>query len=371
VVVCPECRDRVVLALGKKIRHHARHRKGVECLATQPETALHLNTKYYLADVLHRAVGTGATLRIRRQCVVGNRPYSSGSDVTWIESTSDACQESSDSVLVARWDEVRVESRISDQASHRIPDIVLLENGRSVGAIEVFVSHEVDPDKSDMFRRLEVPWVEVQATDAICDRSTGWTVDQSFEPRACSIPLAWRCALHDVVEPAERRRPAAVAERPPERSTLKSGRIVDVYLASGTWRRVIYRVRGAHAAGALARLALDRDGQLIARYSTIAGETESDFLSRVRRTIDRDCDADIARVSRRGAIVDAGKWLKGDALHLLDEPSRPRRHYRFNSVDRQWEPDPADLKQRALDRIESAIRGRRSGVQRSLEGPEE
>jgi hypothetical protein len=306
-------------------------------------------------------------LRIRRRCVVGSRPYVSGGDVSWSESTSPACAEFDDAVLVANWDAIRVESRISDQIGHRIPDIVLLAGGRWVGAIEVFVSHAVDQEKAEMFSRLEVPWVEVEATDALCDRASGWIIDRPLDPRASSMPLAWRCAKHHLARSVERARPGVVAERPPDRSTLKAARIVDLYFAKGTWRRVIYRVRAAYADGILSRVALDRNGQLIHHYPAVRGEAENAFLARVNEVIRRDCDADIASVSRRAAIVDAGRWLKNDSLRLVDDAARVRRQFRFSHVDGEWQRDTTDARQAALQTVESAIRGRRSEVQRSLQ----
>jgi hypothetical protein len=41
-----------------------------------------------------------------------------------------------------------------------------------------------------------------------------------------------------------------VAERPKERTTLRAGRVVDLYFANGTWRQVTYRVREAAPIGA-------------------------------------------------------------------------------------------------------------------------
>jgi hypothetical protein len=356
----------VTLALGKIRRHHARHREGVECIATHPETALHLNTKYHLADVLSRAAGSGATLRIRRQCLVGNRPYVTGGDATWTETTKDGCPEFDDVVLVREWDAVRVESRIEDQAGHRVPDIVLLQKERWVGAIEVFVSHEVDVDKAAMFARLEVPWVEVQATDALCDRTNGWTADEPLEPHASSVPLAWRCEAHQLARSLEPSRPMVVAERPPERTTLRAGRAVDLYFANGTWRRLIYHVRAAYASGVLVRLALDRDGELIHQYPAARGEVEDAFLSRMNQVIRRDCEVDVTAVSRKAAMVDAGRWLKGGALAMLESPSKIRRRYRFDHVEREWQLDRADAKQAALESIERAIPKRRPSVQGSL-----
>jgi hypothetical protein len=371
-VTCPECGDRVTLALGKIRRHHARHREGVECIALHPETALHLNTKYYLADVLSRAAGSGATLRIRRQCLVGYRPYVTGGEATWTETTKDGCPAFDDVVLVPEWDAVRVESRIEDQAGHRVPDVVLTRNGGGwVGAIEVFVSHEVDADKAAMFARLEVPWVEVEATDALSDRTSGWTIAEPLRPRASSVPLAWRCEAHQLERSREPSRPMAVAERPEERTTARAGRVVDLYFANGTWRRVTYRVRAAYAAGGIVRLALDRDGELIEQYPAARGEAEDAFLSRMNQVIKRDCEADLAAVSRKAAIVDPGRWLKGGALTTLESPSRIRRRYRFEHVQREWVADTADATQAALESIERAMPKRRPGVQRSLRSDED
>ena len=53
---CPVCGHQVLLKLGKVRVHHAAHYEGIVCAATQPETAIHLNSKYHLQQILNRQI---------------------------------------------------------------------------------------------------------------------------------------------------------------------------------------------------------------------------------------------------------------------------------------------------------------------------
>ena len=46
--ICPVCREPVLLKLGSKRTHHYAHYTGATCATTNPETALHFNTKCYM-----------------------------------------------------------------------------------------------------------------------------------------------------------------------------------------------------------------------------------------------------------------------------------------------------------------------------------
>src|SRR4051812_24061701 len=65
---CPECGGKLTLKLGRIRRHHAAHAPDATCAATQPETALHVDTKLYLASELAMAIGVAGGLVIRRAC---------------------------------------------------------------------------------------------------------------------------------------------------------------------------------------------------------------------------------------------------------------------------------------------------------------
>lgn len=368
-VRCPECGEPVTLKLGRVRRHHAAHAAASKCSATGPETALHLNVKYFIADVLERAMGGSSSLRIRRKCTVGNRPYGGATGPSWIESTSSSCKAVDDAVWVGEWDEVAVESRLTAGGAYRTPDIVLRKNGSAVAAIEVFASHAVDEEKAAMLASLEMPWIEVVAAEHIYEGPGAWTIEQPLEPVRGSMPLTWRCELHEIAAGMEQARAAFVAERPPERDSLVAARLVDVYRPDGSWQRLVYRVRGTFANGTVVRLALDRNGALVESYPAMSGEAEPVFRARVAKLVSRDQEADLGRFSRRAAVVDAGRWLRDDeAARMLERAPKFRRRYRFDPAARAWERDPRreSPAAEARDRIEAAIRGTRSGVHRSL-----
>jgi hypothetical protein len=362
----------VTLKLGRIRRHHAAHATTSDCRAIQPETALHLNVKYFMAAVLERAVGGADRLRIRRQCIVGNRPYENGVEYSWVEATSGACGSVDDADWVDGWDEVRVESRLAIEDAYRIPDIVLRRDGTAIAAIEILASHAVDAEKAAMLARLEIPWIEVRAAPDLYEGANRWTIQQPLEPVAGSMSLAWRCEVHGLSTGMPRTRTAIVAERPPARPSLVAVRLVDVYREGGTWQRLAYRVRGIFADGALVRLALDRNGSLVESYDTARGESEATFRARIGKLIRRDSENDLRQLSRRAAVVDAGRWLRDEeAARMLERASKFRRRYRFDARTGAWELDQraADLASEARAGIETAIRGRRSSVHRSLPDP--
>src|SRR5690242_4472730 len=86
---CPACERHLTMKLGAVRRHHAAHDEGVACAATNPETALHLDTKLALAAALRAAMLAEAQLVIRQVCPDCSQHY----EVTW----------------ASDWDDVRVE----------------------------------------------------------------------------------------------------------------------------------------------------------------------------------------------------------------------------------------------------------------------
>lgn len=50
--ICPVCKKRVILKLGNDRVHHYAHQPEDKCAITQPETALHFNTKIYIGHQL-------------------------------------------------------------------------------------------------------------------------------------------------------------------------------------------------------------------------------------------------------------------------------------------------------------------------------
>ncbi len=89
---CPVCKDRVILRLGPIKVHHAAHKPKVICAVTQPETALHLNVKLYIAHQLKDA----SELYFRKPC-------SGDSDGICYKSKNKLA------IFCSNWDEVQVE----------------------------------------------------------------------------------------------------------------------------------------------------------------------------------------------------------------------------------------------------------------------
>lgn len=52
---CPVCQRNVILKLGSVRTHHYAHRPEDICMASQPETALHINAKFHIYNQLLQA----------------------------------------------------------------------------------------------------------------------------------------------------------------------------------------------------------------------------------------------------------------------------------------------------------------------------
>lgn len=233
---CPECTRPLTLKLGRVRRHHAAHAPGSLCPATQPETALHVNLKLHVAAQLASSMGQGSELHIRRCCV---------------GAASQPCDSVRDDVWLRDWDEVAVEARVASGDRHNRPDIVLLRAGRAIGAIEVLVSHAVSEQKAELLARARIPWVEVRASESLCDSVSGWRAEHPLPvERTGSIDGLgeWRCEAHLRRE-----------------SVLAVARVVDLYRPGGVRDRVIYRVEEQLVEGETQALTLRRDGREIAR----------------------------------------------------------------------------------------------------------
>ena len=175
------------MKLGQVVAHHVAHRPDSSCLATQGETALHLNAKLHLAQMLRRMT----SVSIVEMCEYHHRSLHTGSEL-WEKSERDrACQSSRASAWPYRWDEVSVEHQVGALR----PDIVLLNEGKEIAAIEVFASHAVDQQKSNILASLGLPWLEVRASDV-------WYDGKGSLPWSESAPLPvyrqrpipeWRC----------------------------------------------------------------------------------------------------------------------------------------------------------------------------------
>jgi hypothetical protein len=148
--ICPVCREPVRMKLGDILVHHCAHMPGSKCVASVGETAVHLNTKLHL----HRELKKGDKLIIYRKCVT--------------------CSNSHTVVWVRNYDDVHVECTVGS----RRPDIALLSDHKVIGAVEVYVSHAVDPEKAEYFKANNINWIEVRGAPALYSGYDVWRIEK-------------------------------------------------------------------------------------------------------------------------------------------------------------------------------------------------
>lgn len=245
-VVCPVCGEEVILKRGTKRAHHYAHYPKSICAATAPESATHLNVKFYLAEVLEasRKLSVVVDCAYREISVDGPRDLE--------------CPGSRVVPLAKEWDEVLVERRLTSLR----PDLLLVKGGEPLAAVEVHHTNAVSKNKAGRLAELDLKWVEV-AADSDLFRADGWTPDdpmpvermQPGEPWVCDYHLEHR-ARERALEERRVQQAKRQAKRENERQRLIAEcrtlfwRIVDLYGPTGRVARRLYRARGWFPDGA-------------------------------------------------------------------------------------------------------------------------
>ena len=236
---CPVCEAPVVLRLGKKRVYHAAHKPGAECIATRPETALHLDAKWYLAEQLRRT----NSLQIQTVCDRCKREY-----------------EQRVSSYLSGWDDVQVEFSID---SYR-PDVTLLKNGEPIGAVEVYVSSSVTQEKANFLAKI--PWVEVQAKHILWRTSSrsGWTPDKPLPFRNINWHFVEKWHCEDCKTELQRIRLEEEQREYEKQFVTTAVRIVDFYYPQFKHYRKIYFARKRVVQGSIVEISVieDRGGMI-------------------------------------------------------------------------------------------------------------
>jgi hypothetical protein len=172
---CPDCRQQVILKLGQKNIFHAAHKNpNTDCQLTNPESALHLNAKLHIAEELRKFI----PVKVRYPCDGAN---------------GESCDSEMTTTLnyLSEWDDVQVEYSIDQYR----PDIVLLKNGESIGAIEVFVTHAIEPEKEKHLQEWNIPWIEVKGNYILdAGNDTPWQITDILQFQNISrTVIKWRC----------------------------------------------------------------------------------------------------------------------------------------------------------------------------------
>lgn len=334
---CPLCGRGLTLKLGRIRRHHAAHAPNDHCAATAPETALHIDTKLYLAAQLASAIASDAALLIRQRC----------------EGTPLAtCDIVRDEDWVRGWDEVVIEASVLAEARLR-PDIVLRRNGVPIAAIEVLVSHRVPDEKAAAFEDAGLPWIEIQADPTLLDGDTAWRVNRALPVarvgRRGTSPT-WRCDAH--VRRSRRQRGA---------------RVVDIYQPGGVHSRAVYRVDDQTVEHAVTALVLSRASREIASHPC---DDTPQSQRAAWRALRMAFTEDVRRLIGKGTGFSDSpmRWASGNAAAnlveeaLLDVRSGdptplvtryPRRWY-FARASGRWFL-PADMRDVRWDRPEHDV----------------
>jgi hypothetical protein len=305
-VVCPVCDGRVTMKLGSERVHHCAHRPGDACAATQPETILHLNTKFHLYHQIRQSFQV-----VIREACTGQYCCGNFRDAVWLQG----------------WDKVEVEYSVGS----RRPDIAVLFNHRVSGAIEVRVTHAVDPAKAQYLAEMRIPWAEVIGTEALYSGDSAWTATQPLPIVRRHPEAKWHCP------DCERRFLEAAIEAEHRRSNythIYCWRLVDFYYPSNKKYRDTYVVMERVVDGQPMELWLTRDdGEILAK--TVAPLTR-EASAQLNAAFSRDLER-----RRHSAVVDNPmSWVRGappggcQIMHTGNERFPPR--YYWSAKNQRW-----------------------------------
>ena len=302
--LCPQCAGRLTLKLGDIRRHHAAHRAGQICAAAEPETALHINTKCAIAATLSAAAGRDARLSVMRRCA-------------GVGGSAAACEQTLVREWLRRWTEVLIEHRVGDADR---PDILLIRDGVTVGAIEVLVSHAVSADKAQALAQLGVQWIEVRADEQLATPGA-WRTSTPLAVLHAGDERDWRCDVHRALrsEMLEAVGTPRLAEREAVQpsAVLLAARVIDMYHAGEAHERFIYRVRELTTDGRAHAMQLQRGGLELATAELLASGDRREAWSRLRPAL----DADIERLMRdEQSFFDSPmRWAQSEAAENIVE----------------------------------------------------
>jgi hypothetical protein len=317
--ICPVCDCEVVFVLGSQTAHHFRHGEGSDCPVKGGETAEHLNTKFYIADVLRRALSEPANrraLRVVEECVGVPEVGLSG------------CPSRGRFVFAQAWDEVRVERGLAELR----PDILLFKDGAPLVAIEVLRTHAVGDEKAVRLAELDVRWIEVPAGEEIYAGERPWSLAQPIPTLRIVPGFRWSCKDCTRIqrEHAESQRRGEEERQYRQRLRRRAVRVVDFYSRRKGCTRAMVTLGAEYESDELRSVALAQEstGRILARVRVRAGPN-------ARRAAWTALEARFAawrdfRV-QHGSYADeaSGGWVFEEELGGRDpEEAFPRRYAR-------------------------------------------
>lgn len=180
---CPVCRTKVKIILEGTRASHMAHKSAVACkYQLNPESALHLNTKFYLRDVFKNTARSGATFRIKTFCAGYERTRLDGrKQYQTCNHQKNRRRNYVEVVLLKDWDDAASEVNspsIDLLGKKRWMDVGVEQKGELVMIIEVEKTHPVPPDKAAQLIQYGVPWIEVEANESLIDEVNGWSIQK-------------------------------------------------------------------------------------------------------------------------------------------------------------------------------------------------
>ncbi len=176
---CAGCGEEVVARLGAIRARHFAHRPGSACPLTRPETALHLGAKERLLSLCAEAFSGRRSVTLRARCP--------------------ACRREAPLELAALGDAAEPEGALGALRC----DVLVTRGGVPALALEVLVTHAVEPDKEAALARLGVPALEIDAREAWEEEGPSWSA-----LRVARTLGMGACARCQAAERAERERGA-------------------------------------------------------------------------------------------------------------------------------------------------------------------
>ena len=354
VVYCPECNERLILRLGKKRAWHAAHQKDAKsCVLTQPESALHYNTKMFLAEQLKIA-----SMVVVTEACKGHLGYKSND-----------CKESNTVQWISNWEDVVVERNVH----HLRPDISLKRNGKTIGCVEVKVTHAVGEEKIKCFSDLELDWIEVEATSDLIHGDNQWRPCKPLSvmnmgPEAYTCRECIEFAKHEIeqekirkeeeklyLEKLKKRRERRLRkkrqlqaiENEKQRDFQKKAiqflqimkhngvsferlKVFDVYFSNGAVQRVVFVIAQVYKEGELLGAFLGRanDFSVLKKVSATEG---ADGYYKLNRFLEKWFETQQRELKKNGgAICSSDGWFK--FLKILDD-SDFRQYWFTNGKD--------------------------------------
>ena len=330
IAFCPVCNEQVTMKLGQQRVYHYAHQHDSYCDTTNPETALHLNTKFYIAKQLQQAQSILITEVCQLQCGTTR-------DVIWLEG----------------WDDVKVE-----YYTHFVrPDIALLHNNVVIAAIEVVVTHPVTKGKADYLADRKIHWIEVAGDRTLYEGGSAW--NPSIPLPICNSSInhnGWicdSCVERMRVRAEQEAKQRELSERQMEiakkrwqeqqrraewqhanREETHAGKMIDYYYASGKkYREIYYVIKRYRENSIITVLIKTEEGYIIDKVDGPMDKTTLQILneSLKKHIHELKQSPNLMRVDAREWHL----WVKGNRFLAKDTKRFPFR-YRWNQDKRVW-----------------------------------